>query len=59
MFAGMDIVAVDDGTEIECDGKKLIVSASKAVAKGRVIYVTHAHFASLKASESIAKKAGG
>jgi hypothetical protein len=58
MFAGMDIVPVDDGTEIECDGEKLIVSASKAVAKGRIFYVTHAHFAALKANANITPKEG-
>tara|TARA_R110002051_G_scaffold325869_1_gene432693 strand:+ start:33330 stop:33509 length:180 start_codon:yes stop_codon:yes gene_type:complete len=56
MFYGMDIVAVDDGAEIECDGEKLIVSALRAVAKGRTFYVTHAHFAALKANASISPK---
>tara|TARA_R110000744_G_scaffold351687_2_gene457532 strand:+ start:1255 stop:1437 length:183 start_codon:yes stop_codon:yes gene_type:complete len=56
MFSGMDIVPVDDGTEIECDGEKLIVSDTKAVAKGRIFYVTHAHFAALKGNSSIVEK---
>ena len=56
MFLGMDIVPVSEGTEIDCDGETLIVTASKAVAKGRTFYVTHAHFAALKASEHVTAK---
>ena len=56
MFSGVYIVPVDDGTEIECDGEKLIVSATKAVAKGRTFYVTHAHYAAIKENASISPK---
>lgn len=56
MFSGIDIVPVAEGTEIECDGEKLTVTASNAVAKGRTFYVTHAHLAALKASKHVTAK---
>ena len=53
MFSGMHVVPVSEGTEIECDGKKMIVTASNAVAKGQTFYATHAHLAALKDSKNV------
>lgn len=48
MFGGMDIIAVEAGTEIECGDEKLTVTKENAVTKGRKIYMTAEHVAALK-----------
>ena len=48
MFSGLDIVCVEEGTEIEHNGEKLVVSSDYAVQKGRKIYVTDAQYEQIK-----------
>ena len=40
MLAGMDIIEVKPGTEIEHNGEKMTVTDSNAVTLGRKVYVT-------------------
>ncbi len=53
MFQGMDIIAVEPGTEIECGDEKLVVTEANAVTKGRKIYMTAPHVAALNAHPSV------
>ncbi len=53
MFAGIEIIAVESGTEIEHEGEKLTVTETQAVHKGRRIYMTEKQVAALKALPSV------
>lgn len=48
MFGGIEIIAVEPGTEIEHEGEKLTVTETNAVHLGRRMYMTPAHVAALK-----------
>ncbi|NDV53854.1 hypothetical protein [Salipiger sp. PrR003] len=49
MFGGIEIIAVEPGTEIEHEGKKLTVTETNAVQIGKRMYMTEAHVVALKA----------
>jgi hypothetical protein len=48
MFAGMEILAVKPGTEVEHRGEKLTVTETQAVYLGRKIYMTEKQVAALR-----------
>lgn len=49
MFGGIEIIAVEPGTEIEHEGEKLTVTETNAVHLGNRMYMTEAHVGALKA----------
>lgn len=49
MFGGIEIIAVEPGTEIEHKGEKLTVTETNAVHLGSRMYMTGAQVAALKA----------
>ena len=57
-FSGMGLRVVESGTEIDHRGKRLTVTESEAVVKGRTIYMTENHMAALKAHPSVRTNKG-
>lgn len=47
-FRGLTIVPVDEGTEIELDGRTLTVTDDISVIRNNTVYVTHSVFEGLK-----------
>lgn len=56
MFGGLEIIAVEPGTEIEHEGQMLTVTENQAVHKGNRIYMTAVHVAALKAHPSMRRE---
>ncbi|NDW30995.1 hypothetical protein [Salipiger sp. PrR007] len=53
MFAGIEIIAVKPGTEIEHEGEKLTVTETNAVQLGSRLYMTEVHVTALKAHATV------
>ncbi|HLP68336.1 MAG TPA: hypothetical protein VK181_12540 [Rhizobium sp.] len=47
-FRGLTIVPVDEGTEIEFEGRTLTVTDDISVVRNNTVYVTHSTFEGLK-----------
>ncbi|WP_353472351.1 hypothetical protein PVT71_13740 [Salipiger sp. H15] len=57
MFGGIEIIAVEPGTEIEHEGEKLTVTETSAVHLGNRMYMTEKQVAALKAHPSVKTEA--
>ena len=56
MLRGIEIIAVEPGTEIEHEGEKMTVTETNAVQLGNLMYMTEKQVTALKAHPPVTRE---